>query len=91
MLSNAAIGKRPGVNETEGNGVGTNTERTPLLSEGLGKANNCGLGSSIVGLADVSVKTRGRGNIDDGTVLRVTLTRQHEHHDRCTKMRSHVP
>ena len=59
--------------ETEGDGVGTNTERTPLLGKSLGKTNNCRFGSGVVSLPNVSVKTRDRRNVDDGTVLRVTL------------------
>ena len=74
------------MDETEGDDVGTNTERTPLLGEGFGKTNNRGLGSSVVCLANVSVKARDRGNVDDGTVLRVTLNR-YEHHNGGTKMR----
>jgi hypothetical protein len=78
MSLDVAVGNKPGVDETKGDGVGTNTERTPLLGEGFGKTNNCRLGSSIVSLANVSVKTRDRRNVDDGTVLRITLT-QHEY------------
>jgi len=78
------------VDKTEGDGVGTNAERTPLLGKGFGKANNRRLGSSVVGLPNVSVKTRGRGNVDDGTVLRVTLI-QYERRNGCVRVRWDVP
>ena len=70
------------MDETEGDGIGTNTERTPLLGKGFGKTDNCRLGGGVVGLPNVSVKTRGRGNVDDGTVLSVTLI-QYERHSGC--------
>jgi len=72
--------------ETEGDGVGTNTERTPLLGKSFGKTDNRRLGSGVVGLPNVSVKTRGRGNVDDGTVLRVALV-QYERRNGCVRMR----
>lgn len=68
------------MDETEGNGVGTNTERTPFLGEGFGKTSNCRLGGSIISLTDVSVKTRSRGDVNDGTVLRITLA-LYEYHN----------
>jgi len=77
------------VDETEGDGVGTNTERTPLLGKSLCEANDRSLGSSIVGLPNVSVKTRGRGNIDNGTVFRVTLI-QYERHNEWVGVRWHM-
>jgi hypothetical protein len=61
------------MDETESDGVGTNTERTPLLGDSFGKTNNCRLGSSVVGPPDTSVKASGRRDVDDGTVLCVTL------------------
>ena len=76
MLPTTTIGKRPSMDEAKGDSVGTNTKRTPLLGNGFSKANNCRLGSSVVGLANVPMKTRGRGNVNDGTVLRVTLTQR---------------
>lgn len=72
------------MNETKGDGVGANTERTPLLSDGFGKTNDCSLGSSIVRLADVTVKTRDRRDVGYGTILLVTLI-HHEHYHRHTK------
>lgn len=53
----SVLGSRPSMDETEGDGVGMNTERTSLLGDVFSKANNCGLGNSIVGLTNVSVKT----------------------------------
>ena len=76
--------------ETEGDGVGTNTERSPLLGKSLSKANDRSLCSGIVGLPNVSVKTRGRGNVDDGTVLRVALI-QYELHSGWVGVRWRVP
>ena len=78
MSLEVAVGNKPGVDKAKGDGVGTNTERTPFLGEGFGKTNNCRLSSSIVSLANVSMKTRDRRDVDDGTVLRITLT-QHEY------------
>lgn len=79
------------MDEAEGDGVGTNAERTPFLGDGFGKTNNRRLGSSIVGLTDVSMKAGGRRDADDGTVLRVTLTLR-EHCGENTKTRKrHIP
>ena len=66
------------MDETEGDGVGADTKRTPLLGDGFGQANNCSLSSGIVGLTNVSVEAGDRRDIGDGTVLRVSLSR-HEH------------
>ena len=66
------------MDETESDGVGANTERTPLLGNGFGQANNCSLSSGIVGLTDISVEAGDRRDVGDGTVLRVALSR-HEH------------
>ena len=74
------------MDETEGDGVGTNAERAPLLGNGFSQTENCRLGSSIVGLSDISVKARGRRDVDDGTVFRVTLA-WHERHDGPMKIR----
>jgi hypothetical protein len=90
VLFDTVVGMIPSVDETEGDSVGTNTERTPLLGEGFGKTNDCRLCSSIVGLANVSMKTRGRGNVDNGTVLRVTLT-DYEHHSGFMEARRYGP
>lgn len=65
----ARIWSLPGVNQTKGDSVGTNTERTPLLGDGLCETNNSRLRSSVVGLANISVQARGGGDIDDGAVL----------------------
>lgn len=59
------------MDETKGNGVSADTERTPLFRDGLGHAQNGGFGSGVVGLADVAVETGGRGDVDDGAVLGV--------------------
>lgn len=59
----------PCVDQAESNGVGANTVRTPFFADGLGKADNSSFGGSIVGLANVSMKTRCRRDVDDGTVL----------------------
>lgn len=59
----------PCVDQAEGNCVGANTERTPLFADGLGEADDGSFGGRVVGLANVSVKTRYRRHVDDGTVL----------------------
>ena len=64
------------MDETEGDGVGANTERTPLFGNGFGQANNCSLSSGIVCSTDPSVETRGRRDVGDGAVLRVALSRR---------------
>jgi len=74
------------MDEAKGDDVGTNTEGTPLLGNGFGETNNCRLGSSIVGLSNIPVKTRSRRDVDDGTVFRVTLAR-YEHHNGPMKIR----
>lgn len=74
------------MDEAEGDGVSTNTEGTPLLGNGFGETNNCRLCGSVVGLSNIPVKTRGRRDVDDGTVFRVTLA-WHERHDGPMKIR----
>ena len=76
------------MDEAEGDGVGTNTERTPLLGDGFGKTNNRRFCSSIVGLSNISVKTRGRRYINDGAILLVALVLQkHYRQPRKTRKR----
>ena len=79
------------MDETESDGVGTNTERTPLLGNGFCKTNNCRLHSSIVALYNTPVKASGRRDVNDGSVLRVTPARR-EHHNGSMKTRKrHKP
>lgn len=79
------------MDETKGNDVGTNAERTPFLGDSFGEADDCSLGSSIVGLTNVTMKTRDRRDIDYGTILLVTLIR-HEYHNGHTKVvKRHKP
>lgn len=59
----------PCVDQAKGNGVGANTERTPFFADGLGEADDSSFGGSVVGLANVSVKTGCRRHVNDGTVL----------------------
>lgn len=51
--------ERPSVDETKGDSVGANTERTPFLGNSFGKTDDCRLGGRIVGLTNVTVKARG--------------------------------
>ena len=64
------------MDETKSDGVGANTERTPLLGNGFGQANNCSFSSGVVGLTDISVETGDRRDVGDGTILRVALSRR---------------
>ena len=85
LISGTAIGRRPCVNETGGDGVGMNTKRTPLIGEGFSETNNNRFCGGVVDMPNVSVETRGRGNVDDGTVLRATLI-QYERHIGCLRV-----
>ena len=78
------------MDETKGDGVGTNTKRTPLLGDGFCKTNNRRFSSSIVGLTNVSVKTRGRRDVNDGAILLVVLALR-EHYNEPMKTRRHTP
>lgn len=53
------------MDKTKGDCVGANTESAPFLGDSFRKANDCSLRGSVVGLTDVSVKTRNRRNVDD--------------------------
>ena len=82
---------KPSMDETESDGICTNTERTPLLGNRLGKTNNCRLRSSIVAPSNTPVKAGDRRDVDDGTVLGVTLVRR-EHYNVSMKIRKrHKP
>lgn len=52
-----------GIDIAKGHSVATDTERAPFLGNGLGQSNDTGLSSGIVGLSNVSVKTRGRRDL----------------------------
>jgi len=65
------------VNVAVRDGVGANAKGTPLFRDRLGESNYCSLGSGIVGLTDISVKTRSRGNVDDGTICRRSALLNH--------------
>ena len=73
------------MNETGGDGVDMNPKRTPLIGKGFGETNNNRFCGGVVDLPKVSVETKGRGDVDDGTVLRVTLI-QYERHIGCLRV-----
>lgn len=52
-----------GVDIAKGNGVAADTERTPLLGDGLSQTNDTSLGGGVVGLTNVTVESRGGGDL----------------------------
>ena len=53
-----------GIDIAKGNGVAADAERAPLLGDGLGQTNDTGLGSGVVGLTNVTVESRGGGDLN---------------------------
>ncbi|MNC37445.1 hypothetical protein D3C75_860110 [compost metagenome] len=53
-----------GIDETEGHGVDIDLQAAPLLGQGLGHADDAGLGGGVVGLTGVTASGHG-GNVDD--------------------------
>jgi hypothetical protein len=59
----------PSLNETEGNSVCADAEGAPFFCNGLGEADDSCFGGCIVGLADVAVEARCRGDVDDRPIF----------------------
>jgi hypothetical protein len=59
----------PRKNVTKCDDVGPHAKDAPLLCKGLGKAYNARFGGGIVSLADVAVKSRRAGDVDDAAIL----------------------
>lgn len=51
------------VDIAKGNGVAADTERAPLLGDGLSQTNDTGLGGGVVGLTNVTVESRSGGDL----------------------------
>jgi hypothetical protein len=61
-----AIGRySPCLDETKGDGVCTDAERTPLFCNGLCQADDGSFSSGVVGLADIAMEAGCRRDIDD--------------------------
>lgn len=59
----------PRKNVSKCDDVRAHAKDTPLLRKALGEAYDATFGGGVVGLADVAVKSRGAGDVDDAAIL----------------------
>lgn len=57
------------MNETKSNSVGADAKGTPFFRDSFGETNNGCFCCGVIGLTHVSMKTCGRGDIDNGAVF----------------------